>query len=171
MLHIKAAKSVADAMGGLSKINESVRNVIGIADSVMSWRLFRRPVFPVEDWDPGRWSKQNFSQQYRLDTAIPEQHASTTAGCAFNLEIPTMFLRETLSELNEMLLVQKLAFSLDRGQHRSGIFRWLHLRRSAIKVGASPGQDHSKGTRFRHEPDPRLAAMARCTWSRLCLYH
>jgi hypothetical protein len=125
VLHLEAAKHITNATGGLAKLSESVRNLIGIADTVTSWWLLRRTVFPVEDWDPGPWDKQSLSQQYRLHTMLVWE---------IHVEVPSVFLRNILAELNQLVLVRCLVLSLDNREHRNEIFKWLHLRRSSIKV-------------------------------------
>jgi hypothetical protein len=134
LLHLEAVKHIADAAGGLAKVNESLRGLLGIADAVTSWLVLRRPIFPAEDWDPGPWCKQSWSEYYSLDAAMPGQHASMRLIWGLDHQIPNVFLRDMLAELNEMVLVRNLAISIDHRKHRNEIFRWLHLRRSAIKT-------------------------------------
>jgi hypothetical protein len=49
VLHLEAVRHITNATGELAKSPESVRNFIGTADTVTSWRLLRRTIFPVED--------------------------------------------------------------------------------------------------------------------------
>jgi hypothetical protein len=125
VLHLKAARHITNVTGGLARLQENVRNLIGIADTVTSWWLLRRTVFPVEDWDPGPWNKQSLSQQY---------HLHTMPIWAIHVEVPNVFLKNILAELNQLVSVRRLALSLDNRKHRNEIFKWLHLRRSSIKV-------------------------------------
>jgi hypothetical protein len=53
---------------------------------------------------------------------------------AIHVEVPSVFLKNILAELNQLVLVRRLALSLNNRQHRNEIFKWLHLRRSSIKV-------------------------------------
>jgi hypothetical protein len=134
VLHLEAASRIVNANGGLKKVSADLRSLIGIADSVTSWLLLRRPVFPIYDWDPGTWSKHSLSQLYFLDAERQGQHTGPRWDGDINSQVPKPFLRSMLAELQELVSIQNLAISVDDRQHRNDIFRWLHVRRSAIKT-------------------------------------
>ena len=140
-LHLEAAKYIADATVGLAKLPESVRNLIGIADSVTSWLLLRRTVFSVEDWDPGPWCKQRLSQKYRLNTMLIWK---------IHFEVPSAALKSHLAELNQMVLVRNLAVSLDDREHRNEIFRWAASPQVGHQSIPSPSLSGPRQDRSNH---------------------
>jgi hypothetical protein len=134
VLHLEAASRIVNANGGLTKVSTDLRNFIGIADSVTSWLLLKQPIFPIYDWDPGKWSKHSLSQLYFLAAERKGQQAGPRCVGGVNSQVPKPFLRSMLAELQELVSVQNLMISVDDRQHRNEIFRWLHVRRSAIKT-------------------------------------
>lgn len=133
-MHMVAVKEILNKLGGIHAINDEIRTWIGVIDSSGSFIAFTRPTFPVEDWDLGSWQHQSMSRFCVLERMKSWQGLDPDLISLGLRGLPFPFLKETLESLYEIVVVWKVSATLTNRRYRNQLFKWITVRRSAIKA-------------------------------------
>ncbi|MCJ1378242.1 hypothetical protein MMC17_001339 [Xylographa soralifera] len=134
-MHMQAAKHIVAEFGGLSALPWSQREFLVSADTNLSFILGDKPVFVVEDWDPGPFL--GFTTNLRGETGL---------GCTIQTGVNDLSHLEhvyglcdesvtaMLTDLRETLAVEDILRSKSQNVRNSPAgYRWLHPRFMACR--------------------------------------
>lgn len=134
-MHMQAAKHIVAELGGLSALPWPQREFLVAADTNLFFILGDKPVFLVEDWDPGPFL--DFTTAFRGETSL---------GCTFQKEVSKLSNLDhvyglcdesvlvMLTDLREALTVEDILRSKSKNicKYRAG-YRWLQPRITACR--------------------------------------
>lgn len=129
LIHLRAVRSLVVELGGLEKIEPSLREWIVIGDGFVAAELLQRPVFSASGFDPGRWNQ-----------SPKEVDGETLAGMAFQeTKYDSIFSKQMRDILFDMMdcygAMKRHLGSAASSQSPSSkaIAHWLLLRVTAIR--------------------------------------
>ena len=134
--HLKAARKITDRLGGMSNMKQHRKEILLTSDVVLACITLSRPMFDVEDWDPG-FVEAAAKRLPGPDRAIARLQAAIDLkkrlDAPLDLSITDEDLQVILLGVRELFHVEEYKNTLlaATGSVDEKIFRWLHLRKLA----------------------------------------
>lgn len=136
MTHLRAAKDMTDAMGGIHSIPQLLKEIILTSAVIVASICLCRPLWDVQEWDPG--TVETAAQRVPVTDRAIIRLTSAMKSCK-RLDIP-LHSSVTDSELQVIFEDLRELFHVEDYKCRvlsmsekidDKIFRWLHLRKLA----------------------------------------
>ncbi|EXJ75083.1 uncharacterized protein A1O5_01779 [Cladophialophora psammophila CBS 110553] len=133
LIHLTAARSLLSQLGGIERIDPSLREWIVIGDGYLAAELFQKPLFPASCFDPGELELEHVD--------VVHVHSGTTAKWVqepgYQNLLPTQMQR-VLIDLTTTIHTMQRQFRpppSDRNAPAGSkpILHWLLLRTSALR--------------------------------------
>lgn len=130
-VHLRAVKALLPHVGGIEKIDTSLREWIVIGDGYLAAELLSKPLFPASCFDPGGFplgESTTIDAQFSIGHFLHEEK--------YRMILPPQ-MRTILLDMTEAVRVLQGRLRLDTSTSASGAsmstLHWLHLRTTALR--------------------------------------